>query len=147
MAFKARTLFGTFEKQAPGPYTQGCPQMDTTWKRKQGRPGTTWRHTAITELKEMGLTLGEAQHAAKDRSRWRQVVDTLCPARDEQDKLMQTQLLSTRWKSLCEIVSGHITFEALGMCEVQRISEIAAVLEDAVICLGRSNASRNWVWL
>ena len=54
-------------------------------KRKQGRPRTTWRRTVITEVKEMGLTLGEAQHAAKDRSRWRQIVDALCPARDEED--------------------------------------------------------------
>ena len=54
-------------------------------RRKQGRPRTTWRRTVMAELKEMGLTLGEAQHAAKDRSRWRQIVDALCPTRDEED--------------------------------------------------------------
>jgi len=37
------------------------------------------------ELKEMNLTWGEAQHAAQDRSRWRQIVEALCPIRDEED--------------------------------------------------------------
>lgn len=36
-------------------------------------------------------------------------------------------------------------FKALGMCEVYRVSEIASVLVDAVISLGKDNASRNWV--
>ena len=39
----------------------------------------------MAELKEMGLTWGEAQHAAKDQSRWRQIVDALCPTQDEED--------------------------------------------------------------
>lgn len=43
------------------------------------------------------------------------------------------------------IVSGHITFEALGMCEVYKISEIASILVEAVISLGRNKASTNWV--
>ena len=43
------------------------------------------------------------------------------------------------------ILSGQITFEALGMCEVYKISDVASALVDAVISLGRNNASRNWV--
>ena len=43
------------------------------------------------------------------------------------------------------IVSGHITFEALGMCEVYKISEVASILVEAVISLGRNKASSNWV--
>ena len=39
----------------------------------------------MAELSEMGLSWGEAQHAAKDRSRWKQIIDALCPARDEED--------------------------------------------------------------
>ena len=49
-------------------------------------------------------------------------------------------------KHVCNvIVSGQITFEALGMSEVYRVSEIAEVLVDAVISLGKNNASKNWV--
>ena len=54
-------------------------------KRRRGRPKTTWRRTVMAELSEMGLSWGEAQHAAKDRSRWKQIIDALCPARDEED--------------------------------------------------------------
>ena len=39
----------------------------------------------MAKLKEMGLTWGEVQHAAKDQSHWRQIVDALCPTRDEED--------------------------------------------------------------
>ena len=46
-------------------------------KRKQGRPKTTWWRTVTAELKEMDLTWGEAQHAAQDRSRWRQNIEVL----------------------------------------------------------------------
>ncbi|XP_070567278.1 uncharacterized protein [Ptychodera flava] len=54
-------------------------------KRRQGRPKTTWCRTVMAELKEMGLTWDEAQHAAKDRERWRQLVIALCHTRDEED--------------------------------------------------------------
>ena len=65
------------------------PKIALRWtppgKRKQGRPKNTWRRTVTAELKEMNLTWGEAQHAAQDRSRWRQIVEALCPIRDEED--------------------------------------------------------------
>ena len=41
--------------------------------------------TVMTELTEMGLTWGEAQHVAQDRSRWRKTVAALCPTGDEED--------------------------------------------------------------
>ncbi|XP_020620781.1 epithelial cell-transforming sequence 2 oncogene-like [Orbicella faveolata] len=47
-------------------------------------------------------------------------------------------------RNLAKRLVGQITFEALGMCEVYRVSEIASVLVDAVISLGKDNASRNW---
>ena len=40
--------------------------MDTCRQKKKGRPKTTWRKTAETELSEMGLSWGEAQATAKD---------------------------------------------------------------------------------
>jgi len=48
-------------------------------KGRQGWSKTTWRHTVMAELKEMGLTWGKAQLVAKDRSVWQQIVGALCP--------------------------------------------------------------------
>ena len=39
----------------------------------------------MAELEEMGLSWGEAQAAAKDRTQWRNTV-ALCPTGDEEDK-------------------------------------------------------------
>ena len=55
-------------------------------KRKKGRPRTTWRRTVTSELEEMGYSWGQAQFIAKDRARWRQLVEALCPTGDEEDK-------------------------------------------------------------
>ena len=66
------------------------PKTALTWnpagKRKRGRPRTTWRRTVKSELKEAGYTWGEAQHLAKDREKWRDLVVALCPTWDEEDK-------------------------------------------------------------
>ena len=65
------------------------PKVALRWtpsgKRKRGWPKTTWRRTVITELEEMGLTLGEAQAKAQDRTQWRQLIAALCPTGDEDD--------------------------------------------------------------
>ena len=59
------------------------PKVALRWtppgKRSRGRPKTTWRRTVVSELSEMGLTWGEAQHVARDRTRWRGIVEALCP--------------------------------------------------------------------
>jgi len=51
------------------------PKVALRWtpvgRRKRERPKTTWRRTAEIELSEMGLTLGETQAIAKDKTRWR----------------------------------------------------------------------------
>ena len=46
----------------------------------------TWRQTVIAELREMGLSWGEAQASAKDRTLWRKIVVALCPTGDEEEK-------------------------------------------------------------
>ena len=56
-------------------------------RRKSGRPKTTWRKTVMAELQDMGLSWGEAQAAAKDRTLWRNIVVALCPTGDEEDNL------------------------------------------------------------
>ena len=66
------------------------PKVALRWtphgKRKRGRPKMTWRHTVMTELKEKGLSWGEAQASAKDRILWQNSVVALCPTGDEEDK-------------------------------------------------------------
>ena len=45
------------------------PKVALRWtppgKRKRGRPKMTWRQSVMAELKEMGLSWGEAQASAK----------------------------------------------------------------------------------
>ena len=55
-------------------------------KGKGGRLRTTLRRKITSELEEMGFTMGQAQYVAKGRGRCRQIVDFLCPIRDEKDK-------------------------------------------------------------
>ena len=44
---------------------------------------TTWCHTVMVELSEVKLTLGEAQHFAQDKAKWREIVVALCPHRGQ----------------------------------------------------------------
>ena len=55
------------------------PRTAITWapegKRKRGRPKETWRRTVERERREMGFeTWREAEQAAKDRRRWRDLI-------------------------------------------------------------------------
>ena len=65
-------------KEAPAQMVRPCPgipKVGSRWtppgKRKRGRPKTTWRRTVEMELKELGLTWGQAQALAKDKTRRR----------------------------------------------------------------------------
>ncbi|KAK2181766.1 hypothetical protein NP493_382g00033 [Ridgeia piscesae] len=73
------------------------PKVALRWtppgKRKRGRPKMTWRQSVMAELKEMGLSWGEAQASAKDRILWRSIVVALCPTGDEEDKSSPITLL------------------------------------------------------
>ena len=55
-------------------------------KRPRGRPKTTWRRTIEAELRELGMTWGEAEAKAKNRAEWRDLVVTLCSDRSEEDR-------------------------------------------------------------
>ena len=48
-------------------------------KRNRGRPKTTWRRTMLADLKQLRLTIGEAESVAKDRNRWRNLARPLAP--------------------------------------------------------------------
>lgn len=66
------------------------PKVALRWtppgKRKRGRPKTTWRRTVVAELESVGLTWGEATAAARDRVRWRGIVEALYSTRNEEEK-------------------------------------------------------------
>ena len=47
-------------------------------KRKRGRPRSTSRRTADTELQSLNLNWGQASRLASDRREWRKLVDALC---------------------------------------------------------------------
>ena len=56
-----------------------------TWnpqgKRKRGRPRNTWRRNLESEAARTGLHWRNIEKIAQDRSKWRTVVDGLCPSR------------------------------------------------------------------
>ena len=51
-------------------------------KRRRGRPKQTWRRSVHNEALEKGKRWSEVTRTARDRTRWRRFVDTLCPIRD-----------------------------------------------------------------
>ena len=66
------------------------PKVALRWtpagKRKRGRPKTTWRKTIEKELKEMGLSWGEAQAVAKNSDMWKGFISAaLCPTGGHKD--------------------------------------------------------------
>ena len=65
------------------------PKVALRWtqpgKRKPGQPKTTWRRTIMAELSEVKLTWGEAQHAAQNRAKWKEIVVALCPTGDVEE--------------------------------------------------------------
>ena len=65
------------------------PKVALRWtppgKRKHGRLKTTWRRTVMSELSEVKLTWGEAQHVAQNRAKWKEIVVALCPTGDEEE--------------------------------------------------------------
>jgi hypothetical protein len=62
------------------------PKVALPRKRKPGRPRTTWRRSILSELQDLGYSLAQAQHVAKDRGKWKELVMALCPIGDEEDR-------------------------------------------------------------
>jgi len=69
------------------------PNVTLHWTPPGKRKRTTWRRTITSELEEIGFSMCQDQYIAKDRGRWRQIVDALCSIGDEEDKLKQCQSL------------------------------------------------------
>ncbi|KAL9983040.1 hypothetical protein ACROYT_G005164 [Oculina patagonica] len=47
-------------------------------KRNRGRPKTTRRRSTETEVQQTGMSWNHLEKVAKDRGRWRSLVDDLC---------------------------------------------------------------------
>ena len=66
------------------------PKVALRWtppgKRKPGMSTTTWCRTVMAELSEVKLTWGEAQHAAQNRVKWKEILIALCPTGDEEER-------------------------------------------------------------
>ena len=69
---------------------ESIPKVVLSWtpprRRKPGRPKTTWRKTVMAELRDMGLSWGEAQAIAKEETEEYFVVVAVYPTGDEDDK-------------------------------------------------------------
>ena len=55
--------------------------LESSGKRKRGRPKNTWRRDLEADAKQTGCTWRELERIGQDRGRWRTVVDGLCPSR------------------------------------------------------------------
>ncbi|KAK2187092.1 hypothetical protein NP493_179g01050 [Ridgeia piscesae] len=64
----------------------------------------------MAELKEMGLSWGEAQASAKDRTLWRSIVVALCPTGGEEDKTVLLIIPSIFVTASIIAVVGFIVF-------------------------------------
>ena len=58
----------------------------------------------MAELKEMGLSWGEAQASAKDRTLWRSIVVALCPTGDRIDV---SELMARSYVKSCKHFHVH----------------------------------------
>ena len=68
---------------------EGIPKVALRWtrpgKRKRGRSKATWRRTVRAELADVNLSWGEAQSVARDRTRWKNIVEALFLQRDDKN--------------------------------------------------------------
>ena len=72
-------------RKEPGNITRQALEWNPQGKRKRGRPKQTWRRSLQSELKASGLTWEETKRNARDRRKWRDVVEALCFSRSEED--------------------------------------------------------------
>ena len=69
---------------------KSCPEVDPSWKEKTWSTPNHLEKNSTSEL--LGYSLGQAQHLAKGRVKWRKLVAALCPTRDEEDRLGEVRL-------------------------------------------------------
>lgn len=59
--------------------TRHPKKVDSTREKKN-----TWCRTVTDELAKMNISYHEAQHVAKDRERWKELIVALCPIGEEE---------------------------------------------------------------
>jgi len=68
--------------------TRQALEWNLQGKRSRGRPKNTWRRTVLEEAKGVKKTCAEIKCVAKNRVRWRNLVDALCSAAEWWDYSM-----------------------------------------------------------
>ena len=58
--------------------TRSALQWDSQGFRRRGRPRQSWRRSVLDEIAKKNITWLEAKRTAKNRVRWRSMVDALC---------------------------------------------------------------------
>ncbi|KAK9746057.1 hypothetical protein QE152_g6421 [Popillia japonica] len=70
-------------------------------ERRIGRPRNTWRRTTEDELGQLGTTWKETRSVARDRTKWRDMVERLC----EKLKVQEYRSVArdrTKWRDMVE---------------------------------------------
>ena len=75
-------MAGPYTAETDGRYNQTSPRVEPQGERGRGRPKNTWRRTVLEEAKGMKKTWAEIKCDAKNRVRWRILVDALCSAKE-----------------------------------------------------------------
>ena len=73
--------------------------------RNQGWPKTTWRRSTEAEVKQTGMNWNQLEKMAKDRRRWRSLVDDLC---SNGNLRVKKEILSMKWPRAKRVVGKMI---------------------------------------
>ena len=65
--------------------TKQALEWNPAGSRKRGRPKDTWRRHREKEMKNNNTSWGQIKLQAKNRTRWRGIVEALCSSRNERD--------------------------------------------------------------
>ena len=68
--------FGHVERKDDDAWVKKCTRLEVDGVRQRGRPQKTWRDVVVSDMKAVGLKIGDAQ----DRERWRRSVCSYKPA-------------------------------------------------------------------
>ena len=69
--------YGHLQRLSPDHPTRIVADFDPAasgWRRPRGAPRTRWRDVIAADLRQLGLTIADAEHIAQDRLQWRRLV-------------------------------------------------------------------------
>ena len=78
-------------------------------KRSRGRPKNTWRRTVLEKAKGGKKTWAEIKCVAKNRVRWRNLVDALCSAAERWDYWLTDNFSCIDFKCQITLITLHAT--------------------------------------